>query len=266
MEKISLLGNDNVADDVPYDLIKLPSKGIVYDEDHPLHGEEDVAFRAPGAPEENILTSVALIKKGTVINTLIRSLLINKSIDPTDLLIGDKSAITLMIRIAGFGKEYKTKTRCPSCGNDFAHEFDLSKCQYKFLQVDPVVKGKNLFDFTLPFSKKKVLFSLLTDKQDVEITKAQTNRKKAMGGEVDTIITDRLLTQIKEIEGIPREGIADFVNSGKMSMRDSRALRNYINKINPDVLLEEKVSCNLCSAEEVHTIPLGLEFFWPKME
>lgn len=267
-EKISLLGDSQgnpKGGDIPFDVVKLPSRGLVYDESHPLFEEEDVAFRAMSTPEENILASVALLKKGTVINRLISSCLINKSVDPTDLLIGDKSAITLALRISGFDAEYKVKTKCPSCGGDFQHTFDLSKCQYKFLETEPVQKGKNLFEFTLPSSKKKVLFSLLTDKEDSDIMKAQTNRKKrGDGGEVDTIITDRLMTQIKEIEGVSKDDLPRFII--KMSMRDSRALRNYINKISPDVIMEEKVVCNLCSAEEVHTIPLGMEFFWPKME
>ena len=268
VEKVNLLGSPSGNDgggDIPYDLVKLPSRGLVYDEDHPLFGEEDVQFRAMSAQEENILASVALLKKGTVINALLKSCLINKSIDPSDLLIGDKSALTLMIRISGFGAEYKVKTRCPSCNQDFPHEFNLAKCQYKFLEVEPVEKGKNLFSFVLPKSKKKVLFSILTDKEDSDIMKMQTNRKKSTGGsDVDTIITDRLITQIKEIEGVKKEEIAKFVY--RMPMPDSRALRNYINKISPDILMEEKVTCNFCGAEEVHTIPLGMEFFWPKME
>ncbi len=266
-EKVNLLGGSELLSkpEIPFDLVKLPSRGLVYSENHPLHNEEDVAFREMSTQEENILASVALLKKGTVINTLLKSCLINKSIDPTDLLIGDKSAITLMIRISGFGAEYKVKTRCPSCSNDFPHEFDLSKCQYKFLEVEPVKKGENVFDFVLPKSKKKVFFSLLTDREDNDVMRSQTNRKKSIhGNEVDTIITDRLKVQIKEIQGVDARNLADYIDT--MPIRDSRALRNYINKISPDMIMEEKVSCNFCGSEEVHTIPLGMDFFWPKME
>lgn len=268
-KKVNLLGNSSgEAEEVPYDIVKLPSKGLVYSEDHPLHMEQDVSFRAPGAPEENILASMALLKKGTVIDTLLRSCLTNKSIDPSDLLIGDKSAITLMIRIAGFGPEYKVKTKCPSCGKDFPHEFNLAGCQYKFLETQPVEPGKNLFSFVLPSCKRKVLFSLLTAKEDASIMKTQENRKKHTAGDgVDTIITDRFKTQIHEVEGIRKEEIPKFIDNSKMfNMRDSRALRTYINKISPDMVMEETVECSFCGAEEVHTIPIGMEFFWPKME
>ena len=143
-------------------------------------------------------------------------------------MIGDKSAITLMVRISGFGPEYKIKTKCPSCGFDFHHEFDLSKCQYKFLEVEPVEKGKNLFAFELPKSKKRVLFSLLTDETDAEVMKLQTTRKKLVhGNEIDTIITDRLKMQIKSIDGVDARNVPDYIE--KMSVLDSRALRKYIN-------------------------------------
>ena len=72
---------DDFGLEIPTELVPLPSCGKVYPDHHPLHGQEAVEIRPMTAREEDILTSRALIKKGTVITELIRSCLINKSIN-----------------------------------------------------------------------------------------------------------------------------------------------------------------------------------------
>ena len=61
--------------EVPVESVPLPSRGVVYSTDSPLYGKETVDIRAMTAREEDILTSRALIKKGTVITHLIKSCL-----------------------------------------------------------------------------------------------------------------------------------------------------------------------------------------------
>ena len=73
---------DEFGLEIPVENVPLPSKGRVYPPDHPLHMQETVQIRSMTAREEDILTSKALIKKGTVITELIRSCLIDKRIDP----------------------------------------------------------------------------------------------------------------------------------------------------------------------------------------
>ena len=72
---------DDFGFEVPVETVPLPSGGKCYDEDHPLHGKETVEIRAMTAREEDILTSRALIKKGTVISHLIKSCMIDKRVD-----------------------------------------------------------------------------------------------------------------------------------------------------------------------------------------
>ena len=59
------------------------------------------------AKEEDILTSQNLIQQGVVIETLLQSLIVDKTINIHDLLIGDKNAIMVAARILGYGKDYK---------------------------------------------------------------------------------------------------------------------------------------------------------------
>lgn len=262
LEKSSATNDNN--SDIPLDIVKLPSKGLLYAEEHPFHNVESVEFKAMGAFEENILASTALIKKGTAINTLIKSCLMNKLVDPSSLIVGDKSAILLAIRISGYGPEYKAKTNCPECNKQFKHVFNLGNVQYKFLGKEPVNPGSNLFSFILPGTKRQVTFKLLTDGDDVDVAKTQENRKKTSNVEVDTTITDRLLSQIVSIGTITeKDAIAREIR--KMSLKDSRPLREFIHSIEPDLVFEEEVECKFCGAKEAHPIPLGVEFLWPKL-
>ena len=66
---------DDFGFEIPVESIPLPSNGAVYPADSPLHCRETVDIRAMTAREEDILTSRALIKKGTVITELIKSCL-----------------------------------------------------------------------------------------------------------------------------------------------------------------------------------------------
>ena len=89
----------------PTEVVELPSKGYFYFEGHPLStGKVEVKYMT--AKEEDILTSQNLIQQGTVIDTLLKSLIVDKSIDMDDMLIGDKNAIMVAARILGYGKEY----------------------------------------------------------------------------------------------------------------------------------------------------------------
>ena len=77
---------------VPTEFVELPSKGKFYPDEHPLHKQETVEIKYMTAKEEDILASSTLIKKGLVIDRLLDNILV-PDIDPTTLLVGDRSAI-----------------------------------------------------------------------------------------------------------------------------------------------------------------------------
>ena len=80
--------------EVPVEAVPVPSEGKVYPESSPLHLCKVVEIKAMTAHEEDILTSRALIKQGSVIQSLIRSCLINKNID-----VNEKATESLYIFI-----------------------------------------------------------------------------------------------------------------------------------------------------------------------
>ena len=68
---------DDFGFEIPTELVPLPSLGKIYPAESALHNKPAVEIKAMTAKEEDILTSRALIKKGTVITHLI-----NKKLHP----------------------------------------------------------------------------------------------------------------------------------------------------------------------------------------
>ena len=61
----------------PTSFVELPSKGLFYPDDHPLHNQETVEVKEMTAKEEDILTSKALAQKGLTIDRLLELSLIH---------------------------------------------------------------------------------------------------------------------------------------------------------------------------------------------
>ena len=252
---------DDFGFEVPVEAVPLPSNGIVYQVESPLHGMETLDIKAMTAREEDILTSRALIKKGTVISELIKSCLVDKSIDVNEMLVGDRNAIMTALRVTGYGSQYSVEVDCPDCGERSKQDFQLTELPIKRLEINPVAAGANLFEFKLPITKKKVHFRFLTGQDETDISVTQDRRKK-MGTHRDNLITTRLQHQIVAVDGIKdRNKINMFV--GNMPARDSLALRKHIDANEPGIEMKQWMDCVHCMESSEVRLPMGASFFWP---
>lgn len=255
---------DDFGFEIPIESVPLPTRGAVYAEDNPLHGLETVDIRAMTAREEDILTSRALIKKGTVITTLLQSCMVNKNIEVKNMLSGDRNAVMVALRITGYGAEYTAEVECPSCADKAKHDFDLSALPIKELNIEPVEVGQNLFEFKLPVTKKTVKFKFLTGADEEEIMTIQ-ERKKKTGALTDSLVTTRLQFSLVTVDGkTDKNTLASFIRS--MPARDSMALRHYIDKNEPGIEMKGFISCDACGEQSEVRMPLGAGFFWPDSE
>lgn len=252
---------DDFGFEIPVEMIPLPSRGVAYPSDSPLHNCETVEVRAMTAREEDILTSRALIKKGTVISELIKSCLVDKRIDVSQLLSGDRNALMVALRVTGYGADYNVEVDCPACGVKSKQAFNLSELELKPLDIEPVEPGANLFEITLPVTKKKIRFKFLTGADEEEILTIQ-ERKKKVGGMGDNVVTTRLQFSIVAIEGKTDKNLINaFIRN--MPARDSLYLRNHIDKHEPGIDMTSHMDCPSCSETSEVRIPLGVTFFWP---
>jgi hypothetical protein len=255
---------DDFGFEIPVETVPLPSRGVTYPVEEGLHGKETVDIKAMTAKEEDILTSKALIKKGTVISHLLRSCLIDRTINPDTLLAGDRNAIMTALRITGYGGDYNVEVDCPSCSERSKQSFDLSSLPIKRLEIEPVALGSNLFEFLLPTTKKKVRFKFLTgtDEQDIMVM-AERRKKSGMAGE--NLVTTRLQYAIDSIESITdKTKIQMFIRN--MPARDSLELRRYIDKNEPGIDMKSWMDCPACLEQSEVRLPMGASFFWPDAE
>ena len=247
--------------DIPTELVPLPSAGKIYPVGTSLHDQDVVEIRPMTAREEDILTSRALIKKGTVISELIKACLIDRSVNPQDLLVGDRNALMVAVRITGYGPEYMTEMECNECEAKGQHSFNLTELPIKRLEIDPVMKGTNAFEFLLPRTKKKVIFKFPTGRDEEEILHMAEKQKK-LGLQSDSTVTTSLQQAIISIDGVEdRFKIQNFIKL--MPASDSLALRNYIRDNEPGVTMKQETSCPSCGHEEEVNMPLGVSFLWP---
>ena len=238
----------------PTEVVDLPSQGLLYPKDSPL-SSGTIEIKYMTAREEDILTSANLIKKGVVIEKLLESLVIDKSIKIDDLLIGDKNAVLIAARILAYGKEYSVEYDGQKI------EVDLTQLKDKKLDESKVSKGVNEFDFELPATKRKLTFKLLTSGDEKEIEKEIEGYRK-IGDGIGYDLTTRLKYQIVSIDGdSKRASINSFVENEFLS-RDSMAFRNEVSRIMPDVDMTSKY-IDSEGTEKEFTVPMTVTFLWP---
>ena len=250
--------------EIPVESVPLPSLGVTYSSESSLSHQETIDIKAMTAKEEDILTSRSLIKKGTVITHLLRSCLVDKSIDPDEMLSGDRNALMTAVRITGYGKSYNVEVDCPACGERSKQSFDLAALPIKRLQTPPVSPGSNLFEFQLPLTKKTVRFKFLTGADEAELA-VIGERKKKQGMTAENLVTQRLMFAIQSIDGITdKSKISMFCRH--MPARDSLALRKYIDANEPGIDMKSWMDCPSCLEHSEVRLPIGAAFFWPDAE
>ncbi len=243
--------------DFPTEVLDLPSKGLVYPKDHPL-ASGYITIKHMTAKEEDILSNQNLIKKGIVLDKLFESIIVD-NINPNDITIGDKNAIVLATRLLGYGSDYKMSFYSSLTGQTKEINIDLSKIKTKEIDFSKF-NNKNEFEYTLPSNGKKITFKLLTHGDEIAIEKDIAALEK-LNKDVSADITTRLRYMIKSVDGDNSvAAVNKFVNG--MLAKDSRAFREYIKAITPDMDMKYEFE-HETGEKEVINITLGVGFFWP---
>ena len=245
----------------PSEIIPLPTKGWFYPENNPLSSGE-IEIKQMTAREEDLLANQELIKKGKVLDKLIESVVINKSIRIEDILIPDKNAIFIAIRRLAYGDEYPVLVTCPNCLEQNRIKINLAELSYKPFNFDVHPKGQNSFSFKLPTAEVTITYKLLsqTDERSID---AELEQIKKISKENTAELTTRLKYIITSIDGnTDRANIRRFVED-KLSARDSLAIRKHMREHNPDVDMTFDFKCSACDHERRLDVPIGASFLWP---
>ena len=155
-------------------------------------------------------------------------------------------------RILGYGKDYKF--------NYAGKEEVVDLTQIEPLPITEEVEktDSNEFSFTLPQSGNLVTFKLLTHGDEKKIEQELKGLTK-INKNSSPIVTTRLKHQILSVNGEDeRPKVREFVDNYLLA-QDSRALREEIKRIGPDVDLTFFPE----GSDRRVDIPIGLSFFWP---
>jgi hypothetical protein len=240
-------------------MVTLPSKGYFYPENSPL-SKGEVEMKYMTAREEDIITSPNLLKQGIAIDKLLEALIVNKKVNISDLLIGDKNALIVGARILAYGKMYDFTT-FNDVGEEVDVSVDLTTLKDKEIDFDKLPPNVNEFPFVLPNSKREVTVRFLTHRDEKEIEREATALKKVSSTVVKTM-TSRMKRIIASVDGNSEKAyVNEFVDKELLSV-DALELRKYLNSINPDINLTTVATFPDGDEQEV-AVEITAQFFWP---
>ena len=249
----------------PTEFVELPSKGRFYPENHPLHGQDSVEIRQMTAKDEDILTSKTLLKKGVAIDRLVANVLVDKRINPDDLLVGDKNALLVALRVSGYGSDYETNVTCPRCMTAVNFKFDLlEKAELignDFGPYDIIANDSGTFTITLPKTKAQVEVRLLTGHDEKRLMARAKNKQKHNLPEAP--LTDVMELYIVSVNGSDAPQVKGSLIAN-MPAIDARYLRNAYKSVVPNFELVQDFACVECDYEQEMEVPFTADFFWPK--
>jgi hypothetical protein len=241
------------------EVISLPSQGLCYPESNPL-SKGEIELKYMTAREEEILTSQSLIKKGVVLDKLFEAIIVDKAINPDDIVLGDKNAIMLATRILGYGPEYKVQIQT-SAGEVDEVNVDLGKVSTKDIDFTKLTR-ENKYTFKTSLGNQLV-FKLLTHgdekKIDADVNAMKRLNKDSGGSE----LTTRYRYMLVSVDGKEdTKSITDFINN-KFLSKDTKAFREHLKTLQPDIKMEFEYTDPETGEKEVRSIPMGVNFFWP---
>lgn len=245
----------------PTEIINLPSKGWFYPEANPL-SKGNLEVKMMTAKEEDILTSKNLIQKNIVLDKLLESIIVDKTVNPDDILICDRNAIFFAIRKLAYGDDYNATMTCGRCGKENSITIDIGKMDNRPFDFDKYPRGENKFTFKLPSGGQILTYKILNRKDESGIEDELKGFEK-ISKEFTKEITTRLFHIITAIDGVEEKPrIRKFVNEEFMS-KDSLAFRKHLRENMPDIDTTFDFTCSNCGLERKEETPMGVSFFWP---
>jgi hypothetical protein len=129
----------------------------------------------------------------------------------------------------------------------------------KELPTDVNYENGNEFHFILPASGTEITFKLLSHGDELTIEQELKGLKK-INPNASPELSTRLKYMITSVGGDrERKTVREFVEN-ELLARDSRALRQEIKRISPDINLTIQGD----GGEDI-AIPINLNFFWPDL-
>ena len=258
MDTKNILSPDYVPEELttPYDILELPSQGILYPDK-----KSRVKVEYLTALDETILTSPNIIANNQVLDVLLERKVKDLGFNHSDLIEGDRTAIIIFLRTTGFGEEYTQLVYNPKTEEYEEGIINLGELEHKKLTVNP--DENNLFDYILPLSKKKIKFRFITGKDEKYIEEQDTQLMSRNNDSISQKLLLRMERQVMSIDG-ETDKIKISNTLRKLKIMDARSLRKYIQDLEPGINMS--VNARTRGGESVPTfLTFNRSFFWPEL-
>jgi hypothetical protein len=258
MESTNIMAPNQVPDElkVPYDVLELPSQGLLYP-----NKKSTVKVEYLTAMDETILTSPNLSQNGKFLSVLLDRKVKDLGFPTEDLLEGDRLAILIWLRSTGYGEIYNQQVYDSNVNDFVTSEINLTDLKQKKLEISPDENSE--FDYLLPNKKYLVKFKFTTGKDEEIIDTIDEDRQKRYGSEISERVMIKLEQQVTEING-ERDKIKISNILKKLPILDARHLRKYISDNEPGMNLNVKAS--IPGGGSVDTfLRFTRDFFWPEL-
>ena len=180
------------------------------------------------------------------------------------MLVGDRNALIVALRVSGYGNDYETQVTCPACGTQQQYSFDLNDIEIYDgdYTVDPTIEhlGNGFFSTTLPQTEVVTVFRLLSGDDEQRAAKMNEIAKKR--SKTETVVTSKMRNIIVSVNGSQNPQDISYVVEN-MPSTDARHLRLSYKLSAPNLDMTQDFSCTSCGHEQELEVPLTADFFWP---
>lgn len=244
----------------PTMLVDLPSRGLLYPEQHPLYNKDSVEIKYMTTKEEDILLNQSYIQSGEVLDRVIESVLIDKRIKVDSLLNSDKSAIQIACRSNAYGEIFEFSYVCEKCQASNDASVNLSEVKHYEVDFDKIKQDGGIV-VELPITKAVVKAKVLTGDDEKEIQKRVKQKKK------HNLPEELLIERYRQIFVSINDNedplfLANFIKN--MPLRDSRHFMKNYSDLLPGVDFSFEHECSNCGSINKGGVPVGLSFFYPE--
>lgn len=261
-EKTHILGNfipSKFENKASYDVIPLPSKGEVYKS---KISKVPVSFLT--AYDENMIVSPNLYRDNLVLDYILENKIMNDDIDPSLLVDGDREAILLYLRAAGYGNEYPIMAKDDKTGTEFEAIVNLADIKFKEFNLKGDENG--FFDYDLPVSGKHLKFKFLNHNEMMALDKLNEAEEKDMAKEKIEGYTTEIENYLELMDDTPvkekikvREAISSLRKwTDGMDSKDSDKFSHYLtNKMELSIMSVDGNTDRGYISEFVSQMPVG---------
>lgn len=236
--------------------VELPSKGLLYPENHPCRSGV-IYVRPITTKEEEILATERLQRQGIALDMVLQRCIMTPGIDTMDLLSGDRLMILFYLRAISYGPNYRFETRMKD-GSTQMVETNVAK-----LKIRELPDG---FEEPYAVNIDGTVYELIMSRgrHEQETIRARLRSKKGPNA-VEVAPTQTLKNLIIAINGDEdKQVIAQAIDT--MIAARAHRLRKAIADVQPGPMLEEEVINASTGELETITIQITESFFRPDLE